>query len=72
MTPEQQAALLASISPVTSAARAAFEVALGVIVEAYTWAKRKVLSAIGSEEDREYYEALRDTEGGLEDVSTTT
>lgn len=72
MTPEQQAALLASISPVTSAARAAFEVALGVIVEAYTWAKRKILSAIGSEEDREYYEALRDTEGGLEDVSTTT
>lgn len=73
MTPEQQEGLLAYISPLASTARAAFEVALGFIVEAYTWVKHKVLSVIGSRsEDREYYEALRDTEGGLEDVSTTT
>ena len=70
MTPEQQAGLLASISPLAGAARAAFELALGAIVEAYTWARHRVLAVVNRGEDREFYEALRDDDDGLEEVST--
>ena len=77
MTPEQQHGVLALLAPLGSKIRAGFEVALGVVVEAYAWARQKLKSLLGDRsEEREYYEALGDTDDdprrGLDDVDTLT
>ena len=72
MGPQQRESVSMALGSVAEAARAALEVGLGVVVEAYDWMRGKVHRVLGGDrsDEREYYEALRSEEAGLDDVET--